>query len=284
MTDPDAIAARRQEVEARHGPWTSHSIELAPGVWTRPGGGDDGHVAAFSRLLATVVGIIDKPLAGLRVLDLACLEGFYSVEFARRGAEVVGVEGREASVAKANLAKEALGLEGLFFHHDDVRNLSAAKYGEFDVVLCLGIMYHLDAPDVFEFAERMDEVCRRVTILETHVSLRPDTSRTYKGKEYFGSTFTEHAAGATEEEKRKAAWASLDNQRSFWPSRPALYNLLADAGFNPVLRLHAPDQLPGRDTLVCLKGGGTAERWPDDIEQVSPLRRLARRVAGRLLK
>ena len=44
---------------------------------------------------------------------------------------------------------------------DDVRNLSVEKHGEFDVVLCLGNLYHLGAPDVFSFAARLSEVCRR---------------------------------------------------------------------------------------------------------------------------
>ena len=31
----------------------------------------------------------------LRILDLACLEGQYAIEFAMQGAEVVGIEGRD---------------------------------------------------------------------------------------------------------------------------------------------------------------------------------------------
>lgn len=119
-------------------------------------------------------------LASLRVLGLACLEGLYAVEFARQGARAVGIEGRDVNLEKVRFVKKALGLDNLDLHHDDVRNLSLEKYGEFDVVLCLGILYHLDAPDVFHFVESIGRVTRRslynvllasgfTTVYECHV-------------------------------------------------------------------------------------------------------------------
>jgi SAM-dependent methyltransferase len=263
--NPTDIARRRDELTALHGPWTSHNIELAPGVWTRPGEGHDGHDRAFARLLRAVLGVTGKPAEELRVLDLACLEGYYSVAFARLGAEVVGIEGRESHRAKAQLAKEALGLDRLAFELDDVRNLSAEKYGTFDVVLAIGIMYHLDSPDAFRFAEAVFEVCKRVAVVETQVSLQPETSVVYKDRQYHGHFYQEHEPGTSEEERRASPWASLSDIRSFWPTRPSLYNVLGDAGFSTVLRLHAPGQLSDRDTLVCLRGGPPpAERWPEE--------------------
>ena len=65
------------------------------------------------------------------------------------------MEGREANVAKAQFVKEALGLNRLKFVHDDVRNLGREKYGIFDIVICSGILYHLDSPDVFHFVKRI---------------------------------------------------------------------------------------------------------------------------------
>src|SRR5262249_350381 len=115
------------------------------------------------------LGHVAKPLDTVRVLDLACLEGLHSVEFALNGAKVVGVEGREANLAKARFTKDALSLGNLELVHDDVRNLSRERYGEFDVVLCLGILYHLDTPDVMKLAKNLAEVCTRVAIIDTHL-------------------------------------------------------------------------------------------------------------------
>ncbi|MBC1220039.1 bifunctional 2-polyprenyl-6-hydroxyphenol methylase/3-demethylubiquinol 3-O-methyltransferase UbiG, partial [Nostoc sp. UCD120] len=85
----------------------------------------------------------------MRILDLGCLEGLYSIGLALHGATVVGIEGREVNFQKAKFAKECLGLNNLEFIQDDVLNLSPEKYGYFDIVLCCGILYHLNVPEVF---------------------------------------------------------------------------------------------------------------------------------------
>src|SRR6185312_10010629 len=105
------------------------------------------------------------------ILDLACLEGQYALEFARQGAQSVGIEGRAENLEKARFAQRALQLDNVELHQDDVRNLSVAKYGHFDVVLCLGILYHLDAPDVFDFVERIASVCTGFAIFDTYISV-----------------------------------------------------------------------------------------------------------------
>jgi len=107
-----------------------------------------------------VCDLAHRPLTGLRVLDLACAHGYYSFEMARLGAQVLGIEGRESWLENARRTKQEASIPNVEFVQDDVRNLSKEKYGEFDIVLCLGILYHLDAPDVFEFLGRVFEVCR----------------------------------------------------------------------------------------------------------------------------
>ncbi len=209
----------------------------------------------------------------LRVLDLGCLEGLYSVELARRGARVVGIEGREANIAKARFAQEALGLEGVEFVRDDVRNLSPEKYGSFDVVLCLGLLYHLDAPDVFEFADACARCCDQLLVVDTHVGLAPTVRHTFRGRTYSGRSYQEHEPGSTPAERERSSWASLENPRNFWLTRPSLYNLLVDVGFGAVLECRAPylPNLADRVTLAALKPfgreGGDPEllshRWPE---------------------
>ncbi|MDQ3804344.1 MAG: class I SAM-dependent methyltransferase [Acidobacteriota bacterium] len=261
--DAEQIKRRRAETIEKYGAWTAHNIHLGHGLYTY----DPGHpefgdrIAGYTRMLRRVLQIASdltgRPLHSLRVLDLGCMEGVYGIEFALHGAEVVGVEIREASIEKARFAKEALSLENITFVQDDVRNLSAEVYGTFDVVLCIGILYHLDAPDVFGFVERMSEVCRGVTIIDTHVGLNPNRTFTYRGREYHGWTFQEHQTNATQEEKQKTLLASIDNQQSFWFSRASLFNLLGDVGFPSVYDCQNPafpGQLADRDTLVAVKG------------------------------
>src|SRR5205807_1289525 len=126
----------------------------------------------------------------------------FAIEFARLGAEVLGIEGREENVAVARRHAERLGLERLELLQGDVRALSRADTGGFDVVLCLGLLYHLDFPDVIRMLERIAEVCDGVAIFDTHINL--GVSRTFRdrGRAYRGRVYIEHSAraGAAERE------------------------------------------------------------------------------------
>jgi 2-polyprenyl-3-methyl-5-hydroxy-6-metoxy-1,4-benzoquinol methylase len=252
----DSIESKRRQVVERFGPWSAHNIRLTDDVYTM-GKGIVGDEIKLRRVLQSVADVSGKPLANLRILDLACLEGLYAVEFARHGAQVVGLEGRTVNLAKARFAKEVLGLENLELLQDDVRNLSRAKYGVFDVVLCLGILYHLDAPDVFYFLEQIAEVCQSFAVIDTHISLTPEQSYLHREREYWGRVYAEHEVNATAEEKAERLWASLDNPKSFWLTRPSLYNVLTQVGFTSVYECHLPPEAvkpEDRLTLVAIRG------------------------------
>lgn len=254
---------RKREIVEQHGEWTAHPIDLGDGVFTLDETNPlysrliEGHPLHLRRILQVAVDVFRCPLNELRVLDLACLEGLYAVEFALHGAETVGIEGRESNVVKAQFAKEALGLDNLTFHQDDVRNLSVEKYGTFDLTMAFGILYHLDAPDVFRFVEQIAEVTKRAAIIDTHVALRPECSHEYRGQLYHGVNFAEHAPDATAEQRERSKHASLDNVNSFWLTRNSFFNLAMNAGFKSVYSCYAPawpDQPSDRDTFLCLKG------------------------------
>jgi len=254
--DPEVIESRKREIVERFGPWTAHNILLDGDVYTITNGiaGDE---VKLRRVLQIVSDLSPRPLENLRVLDLACLEGMYAVELARHGAEVVGIEGREANIEKARFAKDVLGLEKLQFVQDDVRNLSQDKYGEFDVVLCLGILYHLDMPDVLTFLQRIGDVCRGFAVIDTHVSAVRERSHAYGGRDYWGRAFKEHEASSTSADRAKQLWASLDNPESFWLTRSSLYNALSHVGFTSVHECRVPAEAvkpTGRVTLVAMKG------------------------------
>lgn len=206
------------------------------------------------RIIQIVSDFAPKPLNQCRILDIASLEGAYSAEFAQRGAEVLGVEGRRTNIERAKAHYE---MPNLKFVQDDVRNISREKYGEFDIVLCLGILYHLDEPDCFKLLESIGEVCTGFAIIDTHLAINPEDVAEYNGREYHGWLFTEYEHEPTEEETEATSWASIGNRKSFWLSKPSLVNAIVDAGFSSVYESHYPawnDMPADRIALVARKG------------------------------
>lgn len=91
-----------EQVIKYYGEWTAMSIYLGDGQYTLMPPKIDYRLRRLTQIVADLV---CKPLNQIRVLDLACLEGHYGLEFAQHGATVVGIEVREASLAKAQFAK-----------------------------------------------------------------------------------------------------------------------------------------------------------------------------------
>jgi SAM-dependent methyltransferase len=254
--NPEAIERGKREIIEKYGRWTAHNLCLGDGVYTIAEGiaGDE---IKLRRVIQIISDVSAQPLRDLRILDLACLEGLYAVELALHGATVVGIEGRAVNLAKAAFAKNVFSLDNLQLLQDDVRNLSLEMHGSFDVVLCLGILYHLDAPDVFSFLTSVADVCRGFAVIDTHVSLALTTSHDFGSKMYWGKTYAEHAADSRPEEKATRLWSSLDNTTSFWFTRSSLYNALSQVGFSSVFECHIPpepDKPIDRITLLAMKG------------------------------
>lgn len=262
MMDSEAIARRKQEIIAQHGDWTNHNIRLPDGSYTQQPELSGAEVK-LRRFLQVVADFCGRDFSQLRVLDLACLEGLYGLELALQGAQVLGIEGRESSLAKARFVKDTLAVDNIEFVCDDVRHLSPDTYGHFDVVLCIGIFYHLDAPDVFAFAENISRVCTRLALFDTHLSQTAEQAFDYGGQQYWGRPYRED----------RTAWASIGNEESTWLTRPSFYNLLGDVGFDSVYECHQPQiekyttlrQLgqADRNTFIALKNPPIALKTTD---------------------
>jgi tRNA (mo5U34)-methyltransferase len=141
-----------------------HSIELRPGLVT-PGHDDTRARVDLLRL--------PERLDGLEVLDVGAWDGFFSFEAERRGAaRVVAADsfawdGTNWSTKEGfELARQALGSR-VEDADVDVMDLDPAALGTFDLVLCLGVLYHLRDP--LAGLERVASVTRGRLVLETHV-------------------------------------------------------------------------------------------------------------------
>jgi hypothetical protein len=189
---------------------------------------------------------------GLRVLDVASAEGGQSIAFARAGArEVVGIEGRRLYVDRANFVTAALGVENAKFSLGDVRKIDVGALGEFDFVICSGILHHLGAEDFLPFLKLMGQLTRDTFFLYTHVS-NPDSIRDFGlagpheiATGITGYLFREHADGATASEKEQQVRASLDNTFSFWATEESLVRALSASGFRFVAKMFEPHAFGG---------------------------------------
>jgi tRNA (mo5U34)-methyltransferase len=88
---------------------------------------------------------IPENLAGKSVLDVGCNAGFYSIEMKRRGADrVVAIDTDEKYLAQARFAAKVNNAEIEF------RQLSVYRVADlreqFDLVLFMGVLYHLRHP------------------------------------------------------------------------------------------------------------------------------------------
>jgi hypothetical protein len=245
----------KQQVIDRSGRWVAHNIILPFGHTISSEIAGDHY--RLRRFLQVVADCQPKPFSALRVVDFGCHEGLYSIEFGRQGSTVVGIEGRQIHIDKAEFIRNQLDLKDVSFHCDDVRSFARDKYGRFDVAVCTGILYHLGFEDGMKFLE---EICAssNMVIVDTHVGLLPEHAAMYKEKEYWGHEYSEPPVNETDvHDVLKNNGASIGNNISFWLTRGSLFNAMMDFGCTSVFEIGTP-AIPGqffdRVTYVGVKG------------------------------
>jgi ubiquinone/menaquinone biosynthesis C-methylase UbiE len=93
--------------------------------------------------IATTGVLAEHIRPGERILDVGAATGAYTLNFAHRGYAVTAVDLVERHVRKLAERAAAEGLPNVACLQADARDLSAFDDGSFDVVLCMGPLYHL---------------------------------------------------------------------------------------------------------------------------------------------
>jgi tRNA (mo5U34)-methyltransferase len=186
-----------------------HSIDLGHGIVTP---GVDDTPVRLARL--------DLPasLTGKSVLDIGAWDGFFSFEAERRGASRVVASdyyswhgGGWGTKKGFELARQALNSR-VEDADIDVMDLSPDRVGMFDIVLFLGVLYHLRHPLLA--LERIFAVTRERLVVETVVDMvgvRRPAAAFYPGREL-----------------------NADPTNWWGPNVPAVEALLRAAGFTRV--------------------------------------------------
>jgi len=194
------------------------------------------HAQRLPYLLDPLVEACGGTLAGKRVLDLGCNAGFWSLHCVRRGASfVMGVDARGHHIEQARLVfdVEAIDPQRYRFIEADLLAADWSAWGKFDVVLCLGLLYHIKRP--VELFARMAATGAAHIVVDTALSTLPgaafelrseplDDPRNAVGSELILwptrdaiiAVAAEHGYATTVLEPAFGDWAECDDYRDGW--------------------------------------------------------------------
>ena len=220
-----------------------HSIELAPGIVT-PGFEDTPRKAELIEFPAD--------LTGKSVLDIGAYDGYFSFEAERRNASrVLAYDHLDPDLSGFSTAKQILGSK---VEHmvGSVYDLTPELVGCFDLVLFLGVIYHLRSPLLA--LQRVHSVCNETMILESQV--------TTGGFLLDGKLVTSPEIKKLLETIPVAQFfpgAELNNDPTNWwaPTTLTLEQLIRAHGFQP--RLLA--EWSSRAAFVCTKDNSPPPYW-----------------------
>jgi len=122
----------------------------------------------FRHFMPFLVKAQNGSLQGKRILDIACNSGFWSIQCALLGAEVTGFDGRVELIEQTNLIKSIVGVNNVEFRVLDFWDMNPQLLGgTFDIVLNLGILYHLSKP--LEALQLTKSMAQEYILLDTVV-------------------------------------------------------------------------------------------------------------------
>jgi tRNA (mo5U34)-methyltransferase len=180
-----------------------------------------------------LVDVCGGSLKGLRVLDLGCNAGWWSLKAIDAGCDfVAGIDGRQMHIDQANLVFEQKHVDAGRYEFI-VGNVLSDPWpaGDFDVVLCLGLLYHISKP--VELMERIAATKADLVVIDTQII------------DAGGSYWLSYREPLSE------ARNAIDYETVLHPSRKAVIDLVKQFGYDVVpLPLNMTDFRGSRDYLV----------------------------------
>jgi tRNA (mo5U34)-methyltransferase len=153
MTDLSASEIRRLVDSVQH--W-HHTIHFPQGI-VSPGAYDPRQLLDRLEL---------QDLHGKRVLDVGTRDGFFAFACEQLGAEVVAIDHTDPANTGFLAARTILG-SSVEYVQANVYTLSPEQLGSFDVILFLGVLYHLRHPLLA--LDRLRALSRGVLLVESLV-------------------------------------------------------------------------------------------------------------------
>lgn len=222
------------------GPWF-HNLHLPDGRQTCP----DHWLGDFpSFKWRQLAPHLPQDLSGWTALDIGCNAGFYTFELARRGANVLGIDLDERYLRQARWASEQFGLQRqVRFEQMQVYDLARCEE-QFDLVLFMGVLYHLRYPML-----GLDIVAQRVRRMMVFQTL------TMPGQEVFEQTWGRSFSDDDRDRQLmlEPGWPKMtflehgfaDDPTNWWcPNHAAVLAMLRSAGLRVTTQ-------PGHEIYIC---------------------------------
>jgi SAM-dependent methyltransferase len=128
-----------------------------------------GHYQRYLHIFPAILTLTGGTLENLRILDVGCNAGFWSIQAARCGAaSVVGIDPSELNIQQAQLIAELIGLNNVEYCVNNIYDISRKTIGEFDISFFFGVLYHLDNPVLA--LRRLYEVTRKFVVIDTQLA------------------------------------------------------------------------------------------------------------------
>ena len=129
------------------------------------------HLQREKYFFTPLVSLSEGTLAGKRVLDLGCNAGYWSLKAIENGCDyLLGIDARDMHVQQANFVFETLGVEKhrYQFISANVLEIDLQAFGYFDIVLFLGLLYHISKP--VELMEKIAAVNSDILVIDTFLA------------------------------------------------------------------------------------------------------------------
>jgi tRNA (mo5U34)-methyltransferase len=229
-------------------PWF-HRIDLGDGIYTKTESIMGEPVDHPFGPWQTIQELLPSDLRGKTVLDVGCNAGFYSFEAKRRGAErVLGVDGQRQHIRQGLFVRNVLGLD-VEFRRLNVYELSPRSVGRFDIILALGLLYHLKHPILA--LENLYRVTKELLVIETAIMPAKQTPGSF-AYSFGAAEATLHplvyVENSPEAKEQVYNW--------FLPGVNALTAMLRNVGFAEVELI---EENSDRAVVVCRKVTGDKE-------------------------
>jgi tRNA (mo5U34)-methyltransferase len=248
MSEAAAESLSREEIERRArslGQWF-HNLDLH-GVRTAPEHFLGDYPAIKWRCFADA---LPRDLSGRSVLDIGCNAGFYSIEMKRRNARrVVGIDHDERYLAQARFAADTLEMD-IEFRKLEVYDVAQLDE-RFDVVLFLGVLYHLRHP-LLALDLIHQHVARDLLVFQTLQRGSPDVDVVHDDYDFSERAIFE---GAGYPRLHFVEHAYAGDETNWWiPNRACSEAMLRSAGFAVIAH-------PEDEVFICERRAIT-DRWP----------------------